>query len=62
MRRFVHIPIIFCALAVFFLVTALVSAHRHGPDRAEVRRIWFRIGLIFAAICIFLIFVEGRFP
>ena len=54
--------LIFAALAVLFLVLTAIDFVRHGSRSTTTRKTWFRIGLIFAAISIYLLFFQRRFP
>jgi succinate-acetate transporter protein len=53
--------LIFAALAVVFLALAVIDFTRHGSPATPARKAWFRIGLIFAAISIYLLFFQRRF-
>jgi hypothetical protein len=55
------IALFFGGLAVVFLFLALVDFRRHGSPATPARKAWFRIGLIFTAISIYLIFFQGHF-
>ena len=50
--------LIFAALAVLFLALAAIDFTRHGSPATPARKAWFRIGLIFAAISIYLVFFQ----
>lgn len=54
--------LIFAALALLFLALAAVDFFRHGSRFTPARKAWFRIGLIFAVISIYLLFFQRRFP
>ena len=54
--------VIFAALAAIFLVLAAIDFARHGSPSTPARKAWFRIGLIFAAITIYLLFFQRGFP
>ena len=57
----VPIPgLIFAALAVLFLGLAAIDFARHGSHSTPARKAWFRIGLIFGAISIYLVFFQRR--
>ncbi len=56
------VALIFAALAVLFFVLAAVDFGRKGSPSTPARKTWLRIGLIFAAISIYLLFVQPRFP
>jgi hypothetical protein len=52
--------LIFVGLAVVFLLLAFIDWRRRGSPATPARKAWFRIGLIFAAISIYLIFFQGH--
>lgn len=52
--------LIFAALAILFLILATIDFARHGSPSTPARKAWFRIGLIFAAISIYLVFFQHR--
>ena len=51
------IGVVFGGLAALFLMLALTDFVRCGFPAAPARKAWFRIGLIFAAISIYLVLV-----
>jgi len=53
--------LIFAALAAIFLVLAFVDFTRHRSPSTPARKAWFRIGLIFGAITIYLVFFQRLF-
>jgi hypothetical protein len=55
------IALVFAGLATVFFALALIDFRRHGSPANPARKAWFRIGLIFTAISIYLIFFQGRF-
>jgi hypothetical protein len=52
---------IFASLAAVFLTLALMDWRRRGSPASPARKAWFRIGLIFTAISLYLIFFQGHF-
>ena len=54
--------LIFAALAGLFLTLAAIDFSRHGSRSNPARKTWLRIGLIFAAVTIYLLFFQRRFP
>jgi hypothetical protein len=62
MTRLPLVPLIFIALGSLFVCLALLDVRRHGSKSTPARKAWLRIGLIFAAVSIYLLFIEGRFP
>jgi len=51
--------LIFPILAAVFLVLAASDYLKHGAKPTPARKAWLRIGLIFAAVSIYLFF-QGR--
>jgi hypothetical protein len=54
------VPLIFTLLAAMFLSLALIDYRKHGSATRPARKAWLRIGLIFAAVSIYLFFFQGR--
>lgn len=54
MRKFPPILLIFPALAVLFLCLTVLDVLRHGPKLSPASKVWLRIGLIFAAVSVYL--------
>lgn len=54
MMRLPSVPLIFTVLSVLFLFLALVDLRRHGSTATSARKAWLRIGIIFAAVSIYL--------
>ena len=52
--------LIFAVLALLFLVLAATDFGRRGSRSTPARKAWFRIGLIFAAVSIYLVFFESH--
>jgi hypothetical protein len=52
---------IFALLAAVFLTLAFLDWKRRGSHATPARRTWFRIGLIFTGISLYLIFFQGHF-
>ncbi len=53
-------PLILTVLAAMFLLLAAIDYRKHGSINNPTRKTWLRIGLIFAAVSIYLFFVQGR--
>jgi hypothetical protein len=52
------VPVIFAALAVLSLALSYLDRRKHGFKATPARRTWLRIGVIFAAVSIYLFFVQ----
>jgi len=60
MMRLLTVPLILTVLAAMFLLLAAIDYRKHGSINNPTRKTWLRIGLIFAAVSIYLFFVQGR--
>ena len=62
MIKFPPIPLIFTLLALLFLFLALMDVRKHGSKTTPARKVWLRIGLIFAAVSLYLLLFQAHFP
>ena len=62
MTRLNPLPLFFVVLAALFFVLSLLDVRKHGSKITPARKAWLRIGLIFTAVSVYLLFIQGRFP
>jgi hypothetical protein len=62
MSKFSPILLIFPALAALFLCMTVMDVRRHGPKITPAGKAWLRIGLIFAAVSVYLFLSQRPFP
>jgi succinate-acetate transporter protein len=58
MRTFLFVPLIFAVLAVLFFILVFLDLRKHGSVTTPARKGWLRVGLIFAAVSIYLFFFQ----
>jgi hypothetical protein len=51
--------VFFAVLGVIFLVLASLDFRRHGLKSTPARKAWLRIGLIFSAVSVYLLYQGG---
>lgn len=59
MTRFQLVPAIFAVLSAVFLALAWFDHRRHDTLMNPARKAWLRVGLIFGAVAIFLLFFQS---
>jgi hypothetical protein len=62
MSRLALVLLIFPALAALFLCKALLDVRKHGSKITPAGKVWLRIGLIFAAVSVYVFLFRRPFP
>jgi hypothetical protein len=62
MSRFSLLLLIFPALAALFLCRTLMDVRKHRSKITPASKAWLRIGLIFAAVSVYLFLIQRHFP